>query len=249
MNRITLKTMLSFFLTVLFTQINYAQTVNIGKQIWMTKNLNVDKFRNGDPIPEAKTDAEWLSAGENEQPAWCYYDNDPANGAKYGKLYNWFAVNDNRGLAPEGYHIPSDEEWITLENYLGVKASQKMKNTSGWDGWTTGGYKTCSNCEDLNAEARKKAPCHTCRETRSVAKPEVMQSINGTNSSGFSGYAGGFRLKLGTFGNIGKNGDWWSSTELNPGEAYDRFLNCSDGNVGRSINDKEIGFSVRCLKD
>ena len=95
-----------------------AQTVTIGNQVWMTKNLNVDKFRNGDPIPEAKTEEEWIKAGKNKQPAWCYYDNDPANGEKYGKLYNWYAVNDPRGLAPEGFHVPSDKEWSALVKYI-----------------------------------------------------------------------------------------------------------------------------------
>ena len=111
-----------------------AQTVTIGKQVWMTKNLDVSTFRNGDPIPEAKTNEAWGAAGENKQPAWCYYDNDPKNGTKYGKLYNWYAVNDPRGLAPAGYHIPTDAEWTVLTDYLGgiVIAGKKMKSTSGW---------------------------------------------------------------------------------------------------------------------
>jgi uncharacterized protein (TIGR02145 family) len=109
--------------------------VSIGKQVWMSENLNVDKFRNGDPIPEAKTEEEWKKAGENKQPAWCYYDNDSANGAKYGKLYNWFAVNDPRGLAPKGWHIPTDAEWTLLIDHLGGTevAGGKMKSTSGWN--------------------------------------------------------------------------------------------------------------------
>lgn len=106
--------------------------VTIGNQIWMVQNLNVDKFRNGDPIPEAKTDEEWKKASENEQPAWCYYDNDPANGSKYGKLYNWYAVNDSRGLAPARWHLPNYFEWNTLKNNLGYDAGKKMKSTSGW---------------------------------------------------------------------------------------------------------------------
>jgi len=106
--------------------------VTIGKQVWMSVNLNVDKFRNGDPISEAKTDEEWEKADRNKQPAWCYYNNDPANGAKYGKLYNWYAVNDPRGLAPKGWHIPSDAEWRILTDYLGSDAGTKMKSTSGW---------------------------------------------------------------------------------------------------------------------
>jgi hypothetical protein len=117
-----------------FVGFSTAQTVTIGNQVWMTKNLNVDKFRNGDPILEVKTDEEWLKAGENKQPAWCYYNNDPANGEKYGKLYNWYAVNDPRGLAPIGYHIPSDDEWTTLVGVLGRdgKAGNEMKSKNGW---------------------------------------------------------------------------------------------------------------------
>jgi uncharacterized protein (TIGR02145 family) len=97
---------------------NY-KSVKIGNQIWMTENLNVDRFRNGDLIPEAKTAIDWELAGKNNQPAWCYYDNDPANGEKYGKLYNWFAVNDSRGLAPAGWKIPKDSDWSILINYIG----------------------------------------------------------------------------------------------------------------------------------
>jgi uncharacterized protein (TIGR02145 family) len=109
--------------------------VTIGTLVWMTKNLDVDKFRNGDLIPQAKTDEEWVKAGESKRPAWCYYKNDPANGAKYGKLYNWYAANDPRGLAPEGWYIPSDAEWTLLTDYLGGAnvAGKKMKSTSGWD--------------------------------------------------------------------------------------------------------------------
>jgi uncharacterized protein (TIGR02145 family) len=110
-----------------------SKQVTIGKQVWMTENLNVDKFRNGDPIPEAKTDEEWEKAGINGQPVWCYYNNDRTNGVEYGKLYNWYAVNDPRGLAPEGLHVPSDEEWTTLDDFLGEgDVSTKMKSTSGW---------------------------------------------------------------------------------------------------------------------
>jgi uncharacterized protein (TIGR02145 family) len=108
--------------------------VRIGRQIWMTTNLNVDRFRNGDPISQARTAEEWKRAGEQGRPAWCYYKNDPTNGAKYGKLYNWYAVNDPRGLAPVGFHIPSDKEWTALTEFLGGKdgAGTKMKSTSGW---------------------------------------------------------------------------------------------------------------------
>ena len=111
------------------------ENVAIGTQFWTTKNLDVATFRNGDAIPEAKTNKEWEALGNNKQPAWCYYENNTANGTKYGKLYNWHAVNDARGLAPTGYHIPTDDEWTILSTYLGgeVLAEKKMKNSSGWN--------------------------------------------------------------------------------------------------------------------
>jgi uncharacterized protein (TIGR02145 family) len=118
-----------------FSCITYAQTVTIGTQVWTNKNLDVAAFRNGDLIPQAKTVKEWQEATENKQPAWCNYNNDSTKGAKYGKLYNWYAVSDARGLAPEGYHIPTNAEWLVLCDFLGGKtvAGKKMKSTSGWD--------------------------------------------------------------------------------------------------------------------
>jgi uncharacterized protein (TIGR02145 family) len=109
-------------------------SVKIGNQVWMSKNLDVDCFRNGDIIHEAKTFEQWRIAGKKKQPAWCYYDNDSVNRGKYGKLYNWYAVNDPRGLAPDGWHVPSDNEWSILIDFLGGNdiAGKKMKSRSGW---------------------------------------------------------------------------------------------------------------------
>ena len=109
------------------------KTVEIGNQEWMSENLNVSHFRNGVPIPEVKTKEEWQVFGDNGMPAWCYYYNNLSNGEKYGKMYNWYAINDPRGLAPEGWHIPSKMEWINLEKYLGASdAGTKMKTLNGW---------------------------------------------------------------------------------------------------------------------
>jgi uncharacterized protein (TIGR02145 family) len=110
-------------------------TLIIGTQIWAEANLNVNTFRNGDTIPEAKTNKEWVAAGDAGKPAWCYYNNDPAIGKKYGKLYNWYAVNDPRGLAPLGWALSSDADWARLVNYLGGPgtAGSKLKSTSGWN--------------------------------------------------------------------------------------------------------------------
>ena len=118
---------------------NVYETVTIGKQIWIAANLNVSKFRNGDEIPQALLKQDWDKAGTDKTPVWCYYDVINNTGKepdqKYGKLYNWYAVNDPRGLAPEGYHIPTDKEWKLLITTLGgdKKAGIKMKSTTGWN--------------------------------------------------------------------------------------------------------------------
>ena len=123
-------------------QQNKNLTVKIGSQIWATQNLDITTFRNGDDIPAAKTDEEWRKAEKEKKPAWCYYNNDSENGEKYGKLYNWYAVNDSRGLAPKGYHVPSSLEWESLVTNLGGKnsadgkitdtAGKKLKSKNGW---------------------------------------------------------------------------------------------------------------------
>ncbi len=137
---------LVFILTLQATIIN-AQThdsipsVKIGWQVWMVKNLNVDHFANGDPIPQMRTAAEWKKASDEGSPAWCYYNNNLSNGEKCGKLYNWWAVHDTRGLAPKGWHVPTDLEWSLIINYLGGEtiAGVALKNTFGWDNTKDGG--------------------------------------------------------------------------------------------------------------
>jgi uncharacterized protein (TIGR02145 family) len=103
--------------------------IKIGNQIWSAENLNTDRFANGEIIPEAKSNEAWLMAGENQQAAWCYYNNDSALSNIYGKLYNWYSVADTNRLCPSGWHLPSDVEWSELENYLGGRsvAGGKMK--------------------------------------------------------------------------------------------------------------------------
>jgi len=112
-------------------------TVTIGSQIWMQKNLNVCKYRNGDDIPQVQDPTQWANLTTG---AWCYVQNNTANGTVYGKMYNWYAVNDTRGLAPEGWHIPSNSEWTTLTGYLGGTsvAGGKMKTQEYWSSPNTG---------------------------------------------------------------------------------------------------------------
>ena len=195
------------------------ESVRIGNQEWMTRNLDVDRFRNGDLIPHIKSDEEWEEAGENDQPAWCYYDNDPENGKKYGKLYNWYAVNDIRGLAPEGFHVPTDEEWTILETFLGGDdfADHKMKSVEGWVDW-----------EDEDGE---------------------LQNGNGDNSSGFNALPGGGRSNWGTFGSVRHFAEIWSATENDNFCAWLSTLYKRDSFVAIGFTSKEGGKSVRCLKD
>ena len=146
------------FLVLFFASFSHAQSYTKGKRLtykgrsystvvmgngqkWMAENLSVFYFRNGDPIPVVTTYKAWVEAGKNKQPACCYYENNPKYGKTYGLLYNWYAVTDPRGLAPKGWHIPSDKEWTILMDHLGGKptAGAKMKSTSGWkDGWERG---------------------------------------------------------------------------------------------------------------
>jgi len=179
----------------------------IGDQIWATKNLDVATYRNGDAIPQVQDIAAWANLNTG---AWCYYENNTT----YGKLYNWYAVNDPRGLAPIGFHIPSEAEWTRLIEYLGGDyiAGGKMKE-SGTSHW-------------------------------------ISPNTDATNSSGFTGLPGGYRNNNGTFGGIGAYGYWWSSSEIDTYYAWYRKLYYNYGEVSSNANqNKEYGFSVRCLRD
>jgi len=250
-----MKIYFSAIVLVMMTLTSFSQTykeTKIGSQIWMVQNLNVDKFQNGDAIPHAKTDEDWKKALRDDQPAWCYYDNDPANETKYGKLYNWYAVNDPRGIAPKGWHVASINDWESLKKNLGEEAEKKMKATSDWASYSTGGAAIlCPNCIDWSSEYRKKVPCHTCKDTRKTGKntPIVEHSGNGTNSSGFSALPGGKRNDHSSFNTVGEIGYWWTSSKASTNYAYSIFLeyNNIDVRVYQAFSSGE-GFSVRCVK-
>ena len=108
--------------------------IKIGKQVWMTENLNVNTFSNGDPIKQVKNIADWEEAGIRNEPAWCYYNNSSTAGAKYGKLYNWYAIADPRGLAPRGWRLPSKNDFNLLIRHLGEpdNAVIKLKSNNDW---------------------------------------------------------------------------------------------------------------------
>ncbi len=123
----------------------------IGSNLWSTKNLNVTTFRNGDSIPEAKTKQQWINASKNKTPAWCYYNNLPDNGGnsfcdgrKYGKLYNWYAVNDPRGIAPEGWRVASARDWMNLKENRSF-SEDDLKSEFGYTDYNYGTNKSGFN--------------------------------------------------------------------------------------------------------
>jgi uncharacterized protein (TIGR02145 family) len=190
-----------------------AQEVIIGSQIWTNENLAVSTFRNGEVIQEAKTKEEWQKAGENKQPAWCYYNYDVTN-MKFGKLYNWYAVNDTRGLAQAGWHIPSDEEWTKLTDFLGGEsvAGKKLKNGSEWKGGGNG-----TNESGFNA-----LPGGICLKDGSF----------GRGSAGYMGYMGYWWSST-----EGIAGLAWRR-EITSKDAVDRYYNGKDEGLSvRCIKD------------
>lgn len=198
------------------------ETIKIGKQEWMVNNLDVDQYRNGDSITRIESNIQWFKLNIG---AWCYYENNYEYGKIYGRMYNWYAVNDPRGLAPEGWHVPSDEDWKICEKYLGISQSDVDKD--GWRGEPIVGAKFKESSRNL----------------------WVISSNIANNASGFSALPGGQRYFKGDFGMLGTRADFWSSTEYNNQEAWIRELVRLDSGIARYNYDKRYGFSVRCLRD
>jgi len=203
--------------TVTFDGHTYA-LVGIGSQCWFKENLRSDNYSNGDAIPENLKDRKWISTSSGAQAV---HNNDPANLASYGRLYNWYAVNDVRGLCPVGFHVPSDSEWMTLEMALGMTSEQA--NGIGWRGTDQG--------------------------TKLKAASSDSPPWDGSNSSGFSALPGGLRDdNYGLFFNLGDYGGWWSSSPSGSG-AWARSLYSGNSNVYRSADDVRDGVSARCVRD
>ena len=195
--------------------------VNIGSQIWATTNLEVTTYCDGTPIPQVTDPVAWANLTTG---AWCYYNNDPAKGAVYGKLYNWYAVagihdelsktdsTKRKKLAPIGWHVPTDNEWSTLTTSLGGEntAGSAMKEI-GFNHWST-------------------------------------NNTDATNTSNFAGLPGGCRF-FGSSTTLGNYGFWWSFSDAFPKLGGSMSLSHSLGSINKTINDKTLGLSVRCVKD
>jgi uncharacterized protein (TIGR02145 family) len=215
------------------------RTIKISNQIWMVDNLNVDKFRNGDPIPEARTKEEWEKARKDGKPAWCYYDNDSKNSTNNGKLYNWYAVNDPRGIAPSGWHVPTQNEWESLNKNLGSDAGRKLKTTQGWNNWEED--VSCTNCKNASAE------CKVCKGTGVSSKK--INGGNGLNTLNFCGIPSGSRGANGVFSGIGGHTVWWNVNENGLEHAGYFGLNSSSNSLSGGTFNKGRGLSLRCIKN
>jgi uncharacterized protein (TIGR02145 family) len=199
---------------------NVYKTVTIGTQVWMAENLKTTKYRNGDTIPNITGDTKWRLLSTE---AYCDYENTPGNSAIYGKLYNWYAIVDSRYIAPIGWHVPTDAEWTTLENYV------------------------ADNYGTYGSVAKALASTTNWALSSVAGTPGAAPKNN--NSAGFTALPGGYRVSSGLFYNVGEYGGWWSSSEGSTLIAYCRYLHYIDSFLLRSYNGKECGFSVRCLKD
>jgi len=198
---------------------NVYNTIQIGNQIWMAENLKVTHYRNGEAIQNITDFTQWefLTTG-----AYCIYDNIESNAATYGRLYNWYAVDDARGLAPEGWHVPSDEEWKEFEMHLGM--SQTDADNNGYLRGTNEGtvLKSCSGW--------------------------IPNSGNGTNDIGFNALPAGYQTMTGSW-NMNRWADFWTSTAADNTWCWKRELIYADPTVGRTRGVRYAGNSVRCIKD
>jgi uncharacterized protein (TIGR02145 family) len=197
---------------------NIYQIKTIGQQIWMIENLKVSKFADGTIIPAKEDNLSWNTTPSG---AYCTYDN-----SIYGKLYNFYSVIDNRKLCPSGWHVPSDDEWKTLEMYLGM--SQIQADEIGLRGTDEGGKLKLIGCPNNG---------WSC------------QNFGATNSSVFSAIGGGYRYDNGIFSSQGLSANFWSNSETDISTALSRSISNDNTQTGRFSINKGFGLSVRCIKD
>jgi len=212
---------------------NTYNTVLIGNQCWMKENLKVTHYPNGDPIPYVTDDNEWAAlSNNNTDDAYCYYNNNI--GSEYGALYsyaaaiadNWERDNtDGQGICPDGWHLPTDEEWKVLE---GTVDTQYPVGDPEWDGVEYRGF-------DVGMHLKSK----------------IGWNVGGNedNHSGFNGLPGGYRNNE-HFNGENIFGIWWSATENSTLSSWYRYLSYNKSNVYRNyIHLKSHGFAVRCVRN
>jgi hypothetical protein len=199
---------------------NVYQTVKIGNQWWMTENLKVTKFRNGDAIIQAQDSADWV----NPQSNYCLYRNDLA---APGFLYNFYSITDAKNIAPEGWHIPTDSEWKELEVFLGMSNSEADK--TGWRGNDEGSKLKIEGAQGWT----ENLTYWPTNESGFTAKAGSCRLFDGT-----FGEPGLF-----------VTGFWWTANQESSDKAWYRYLDYKNGDIFRYYDYKSYGFSVRCVKN
>jgi uncharacterized protein (TIGR02145 family) len=206
---------------------NKYHTIKIGTQTWMVENLFVSKYRNGDDIPNETDNTKWTTLKTGAQST--YNNGVESNSiAKFGRLYNYYAVIDARNIAPSGWHVATDAEWETLRTYInehlltGESAAQALAATINWTESNTIGAIGCLD-------------------------PNTYSSLN--NTSGFSALPAGGRFDYGVSNNVGEYSAWWTSTQNDNENAWFRSLNYYGKVLNRNTYNKNYGLSVRCVKD
>ncbi len=213
---------------------NVYTIVQIGDQWWMAENLRTTRYRNGDAISTGLSNIDWQTTTSGAYAIYPHANVDGINSEEemvnaYGKLYNWYAVDDDYGLCPEGWHLPGDDDLQHLAIYLGL--SQEEADSSGLLGAGEGG-KMKSTRTEPESHPRWNSP-----------------NPGATNESGWSGLPAGARMFHGNFDFIGLAGYWWSSTEYPEDSAWYHSVYSSYDQIGRYYHFKHNGFSVRCLRN
>jgi len=217
-------------------------STKIGLQVWSKSNLNINSFLNGEKLEEASSNDAWIYCAKNKIPAWCNYNNEPKLGEIFGKIYNYWAVIDPRGIAPEGWRIATKHDWLTLCEHLGGigVAGGKIKSINDW------GY-----YEDTYLNAIKTHSEDKANSVLDLKDDQTTETIE-NNESGFTALPGGYRNQIGIFFDIGIYAYWWSL--LNDKKNYYKF-NCTSFYttysslflIEMTVRQNE-GFSVRCIK-
>lgn len=196
---------------------NVYPTIIIDQKRWMKKNLEVTKYRNGDAIPEVTDFTQWnnLTTG-----AWCYYANTSVNGTTYGKLYNWYAINDPRGLAPAGWSIPSDQDWTSLVTFLGGTAVAGSKLRDAGTSWPS------EAAVATNQSGFSALPAGHGNLTFPLSVPSTgEQFLNIDNATYF-----------------------WTASQTNTATSWTWNVNMNN-QLTRSNLHKKVALSVRCVKN
>ena len=206
---------------------NRYKTVNIGTQKWMAENLKVTKYNDGANIPNVTFSIDWqeLTTG-----ALADYGYNPSNSEIYGKLYNGFAVKTGK-LCPTGWHVPSDNEWTTLQNFL-------IASGYNYDGTTSGNY-----IAKALATANGWDPSTIAGAVGNDDYPEKQ------NASGFSALPAGFRHYQGGSYSLGVGTYWWTSTSVNTNTAKNRYIEQYSSSLRNRDESMNNGYSVRCVRD